>query len=94
MLMGVEIAPQNNLQTGFCIVTIVAGAMVQAILFGEMTVLMSSLGRKQDKFAKIKDKISNTMKSLGLPEDLQLKILDYLILSQGNLDEKNQYQEF
>ena len=45
-------------------------------------------------FAKIKDDVSTTMKNLRLPEQLQLKIIDYLNNSANNLNFRKDFVKF
>ena len=59
-----------------------------------MTVLMGQISRKTTEFGKIKDNISTTMKNLHLPEQLQLKIIDYINNSANNLNFRTDFEKF
>ena len=56
--------------------------------------LMGSISRKSTVFANIKDDVSTTMKNLRLPEQLQLKIIDYLNNSANNLNFRKDFVKF
>jgi hypothetical protein len=73
---------------------IINGAVITAVMFGEMAVLMTSMNRKSSKFQKLLDKANTTMKNMKLPELLQLGIIDYLIYTRATLDHKSEYKRF
>ena len=56
----------------------VTGALITAVLFGEMAVLMSNLNKKQADFQELMDTAMTTMMNLNLPKDMINEILDYL----------------
>lgn len=86
--------PVTNLQRFFSSIMILSGAMFQAVLFGEMAVLMADLNRKSSRFSEIQDTTNTTMKNMKLPEELQLKVSDYLVTSQNKLDFEDEYSAF
>ena len=45
-------APRRPAEAGFASVVILIGAVITALLFGQMTVLMSNINRKMTKFRK------------------------------------------
>jgi hypothetical protein len=49
---------------------IIIGAMITAVLFGEMTVLMSNINRKSTEFQELQDTANTTMKNMRLDADL------------------------
>ena len=78
--------PRVTIQAMMGGITMIFGALITAVLFGEMAVLMSNLNRKSTKFQVIQDTANTAMKNMKLPEDLQIKISDYLIYTQSMLD--------
>ena len=50
MLIGGEIGPRNTIQSIVISSLLVIGALITAVLFGEMAVLMTSLNRKSSEF--------------------------------------------
>ena len=58
---------------------ILFGALITAVMFGEMAVLMNNMSVKATKFQDMQDSANTTMKNMELPEDLQMEIYDYLI---------------
>lgn len=84
-VVGIEINPNTMVLYIFCATMILAGAMITAVLFGEIAVVMDNLNRKSTRFNELMDSANTTMKNLKLPEPLQLKIYDYLIATQSIL---------
>jgi hypothetical protein len=50
MLIGAEMGPVTNIQRIYTSVMILSGAIFQAVLFGEMAVLMGNLNAKASRF--------------------------------------------
>lgn len=46
------------------------GAMITAVMFGEMAVVMSSMYRGNTRFSQIQELVNTAMKNMGLPDDL------------------------
>jgi potassium voltage-gated channel Eag-related subfamily H protein 7 len=94
MLIGAEMGPVTNLQRIYTSVMIISGAIFQAVLFGEMAVLMSNLNAKTSRFQEIQDTTNTTMKNMKLPLTLQFAVTDYLVASQNKLDFRDEYDHF
>jgi hypothetical protein len=50
LLVGGEIGPRNSLDCSIASIMIICGAVITAVMFGEMAVLMTSMNRKSSKF--------------------------------------------
>ena len=48
--MGGEIGPRNSIDASIASILIIVGAVITAVMFGEMAVLMTSMNRKSSKF--------------------------------------------
>ena len=70
LLVGGEVGPRNSIDASIASILIIVGAVITAVMFGEMAVLMTSMNRKSSKFQKILDKAATTMKNMKLPEAL------------------------
>jgi CRP-like cAMP-binding protein len=93
-LAGVEIMVSNNKGYAFAVAFYILGAIITAIIVGEMAVISTSLSRKATKFAEVVDNATTTMKNMKLPEDLQLRIYDYLMSTHKILEFKDELESF
>lgn len=50
MLTSGEIGPRSTLHSAFCGIMILLGALITAVMFGDMALLMSNLNMRQSKF--------------------------------------------
>ena len=50
LLVGGEIGPRNSIDASIASILIIVGAVITAVMFGEMAVLMTSMNRKSSKF--------------------------------------------
>jgi len=94
LLVGVEIFAVKNYEYLYCVSCYICGAIINALVVGEMAVISTSLNRKATRFAEIADNANTTMKNMKLPEDLQLRIFDYLIATQNILEYKDELEHF
>ena len=70
MLLGEEISPRNTLEAATSGFLLLIGAVLTAVMFGTMTVLMSSLNRKRTTFQETLDVANTTMKNMKLSTEL------------------------
>ena len=70
MLIGGEIGPRILIDYIFNSLTLLIGALITAVLFGNMAVLMAQLNRKSTQFQEKQDISSTIMKNMKLPEDI------------------------
>lgn len=93
-LRGVETNPSNTREVYFLILILLVGAIISAIMFGQMANLMSNLYRNSNRFAEIMNTAQTTMKNIKLEERLQLKVCDYLIATQNVLARQEEFERF
>jgi CRP-like cAMP-binding protein len=94
LLVGIEISVTNEDEYAFAVFFYILGAMITAVVIGQMAEISSNLNRKASRFAEIADNANSAMKNMNLPNDLQLKIFDYLIATQNILEFKEQLEAF
>ena len=70
LLIGGEIGPTKTTHAFVAGITMIFGALITAVMFGEMAVLMSNLNRKATRFQELFDTANTTMKNMKLPEDI------------------------
>ena len=90
MLLGADAFPRGVLQMLFASGVSLIGAVVIAILFGNMTMLMDSLRSKSKQLNEEIDTANHVMTTLGIPSPLQTKVVEYI---QSTFRTKNQQQE-
>lgn len=86
LIVGNESAPQTLAQTVFSSGVVIAGAIVTAFIFGNMAALMATINKKDSHFQEILDLVSTTMRSIKLPEEIQDKVIKYLMHCQESPD--------
>lgn len=94
LLCGIEILVSCSNEYAFAVSFYICGAIINAIVIGEMAVISSNLNRKATRFGEIADNANTTMKNMKLPNSLQLKIFDYLIATQNILEFKEELEAF
>jgi hypothetical protein len=94
LLVGIEISVTNKDEYAFAVFFYILGAMITAVVIGQMAEISSNLNRKASRFAEIADNANAAMKNMNLPNDLQLKIFDYLIATQNILEFKDELEAF
>ncbi|CAI2376015.1 unnamed protein product [Moneuplotes crassus] len=85
-LAGNDLFPQDTTQVIFAIILVLAGAIINANIFGNIAVLLQQINRKAANFQEKLDNATSAMKSLGIEEELQKKIQLHLMSTQDSLD--------
>ncbi len=79
LIVGNEAAPRNVYQTIFSSLVVIMGAIVTAFIFGNMAALMANINKKDSTFQETLDLVTTTMRNIKLPEQLQDKVINYLM---------------
>ena len=77
-----------------CTILLIAVAIANAALFGDMAVLTEMMGRKQAMFQLEIDVANTAMKQMDLPHELQSDVRDFLKFTQGTKSEQKDLKEF
>lgn len=94
LLLGNELGPRDTLEAGVAAIFLVIGALMTRFIFGEITVLMTNLSRRQDEYQEKLNVALTTMHHLNLPKELTDKILDYISSTQGLVSAQAEYETF
>lgn len=94
MLTGNDIGPRTEVQHMFLIVAITMGAIINANIIGELSVILAKLNRKATIFQAKLDTANEAMRSLGLPEKLQVEITGFLTYSKSLLESQEELEAF
>lgn len=85
-LAGNDMFPQDSLQIAFATILVLAGAIINANIFGNIAVLLQQLNRKAAAFQAKLENANSAMKSLAINDGLQKEIQLYLMSTQDSLD--------
>lgn len=94
MLLGADAFPRGVLQQLFASCVSLIGAIVIAILFGNMTVLMDNLRVKAKLLEEEIDTANHVMSTLGIPTALQTKVLEYILKTFRTKDKQQELNRF
>jgi CRP-like cAMP-binding protein len=94
MLASNEIGPRTEFEYFFVSVMMIAGALINANIFGEMAVLAQVMTKKQVKFQEQVDTANTAMKNLDIGTDVQQEVRDYFLFTQVTLDEQQELEKF
>lgn len=91
---GNEIGGTNEGELAFTGMTMLFSAIVNALIFGEMAVLVEAISRKEAVFQEKIDTSNTAMKNLNLPNDLQDEVRNFFIFTQGTLEQQEEMAQF
>ena len=94
LFTGNDIQASKTLELAFCVPVLIIGALMNANIFGEVAVIVTSANRKSMKFQERIDMTRNSMKNLNLPESIQQKVINFMTFTQNLLDSQKEMQEF
>jgi CRP-like cAMP-binding protein len=93
-LRGNELGPRDSTMAAAGGFLMIFGAMITAILFGEIAVIMTVLTRRSTQFQNTIENGFMTANELQLPSTLTTKILDYVTSSKAQLSMQNEFDYF
>lgn len=94
MIGGNDVGPRGSLQLWFVSFMLLAGAIINANIFGNMAVILSSLNKKSTTFQEKLDNGNETMKNLKIPSKLMDEIKQYYTLTQITQDHQKELDDF
>ena len=87
-LGGNEMGPRTDTEILVMFTILIFLTMYNALIFGDMTVLVSEVTKKASNFQDQIDVANTAMKNMQLPGDAQNKVRTYLITTQGTQHEQ------
>jgi CRP-like cAMP-binding protein len=93
-LRGNELGTRDSTMAAAGGFLMIFGAMITAILFGEIAVIMTVLTRRSTQFQNTIENGFMTANELQLPSTLTTKILDYVTSSKAQLSMQNEFDYF
>lgn len=94
LLAGNDNSPQTDFEITFVTVMLVAAAIINANIFGNIAVILQQLNRKQASFHEKIENAAGTMRNLSIPENLQNRVHGYLTSTQSTLDQQKEFDSF
>lgn len=94
MLAGNDMLPQGIVQIVFSAIFVLVALIINAIIFGNLAVIVQQMNRKQSSFHEKMENATTTMRNMSIPELLQSKIQAYLISTQSTLDQQKEFDSF
>lgn len=94
LLAGNELGPRDEQQLIFLSLALGMGAIINANIIGELSVILSKLNRKSANFQEKLDIANDAMRHLGLPEKMQVEITGFLTYSKALLESQEELEEF
>ena len=82
-LGGNEMGPRTDFEILFIFGVLILLTMYNALIFGDVSVLVSEVTKKASEFQDQIDVANTAMKNMELPDDAQYKVRTYLITTQG-----------
>ena len=93
-LGGNEMGPRSDTEIFVMFLTLTLLILVNAYVFGQMSVLVGEASKKSAKLQSQIDVANTSMNNLQLKEDTKTDIRMYLISTQGTQYEQTQLKEF
>lgn len=93
-LGGNEMGPRSNSEIIAMIGILVGLTMYNALIFGEMSVLVGEVSKKANGFQEAVDVANTAMRSMGLPPNTAKKVRTYLVTTQGTKYEQTTLTTF
>lgn len=78
MLIGSDVGPRDEFQFVFVAVTLLIGAIINALIFGNIAAMVHSLNRQSEMFQEKVDMANEAMKNLNIPGELSNSVKYYL----------------
>ena len=93
-LLGGDISPSDSIQTAIATLGIFLGAIINANIFGELAVILASMGKTEKQFASFFSASNTAMINLELPLNVQQNVRDLHIRNQSSRQSQKEMLEF
>jgi ABC-type transporter Mla subunit MlaD len=94
MLAGNDIGPRDEWQMSFVTIMLLAAAIINANIFGNMAVVIASLNKKSTNFQEKLENAAETMKNLKLSDNVQEEVRSYITYTHSTLDHQKELDDF
>lgn len=94
LMTGNDIGPRSTLQIIVGALGLFLGAVINANIFGELAVLITSLSSKNNDFQNKMTQVNTTIANLKLPKELTDRIRDFVIANQEGLESQAEMKRF
>jgi len=94
MIGGNDVGPRNEFQMSFVSIMLFVGAIINAIIFGNMAVMVQSLNRKSTSFQEKIENANEAMKNLNIIGEIRDDVQYYLSYTQSALNHQKELDSF
>ena len=94
MIGGNDVGPRNEFQMSFVSIMLFVGAIINAIIFGNMAVMVQSINRKSTSFQEKVENANEAMKNLNIIGEIRGDVQHYLSYTQSALNHQKELDSF
>lgn len=94
MLTAAEIGPRTEWERIYAGCCIIVGQLFQAYMFGEIAVVLFNLNLRATRITEIQNAAVTSMTNMRLSQELQTRVADFLVSSQGWVTRQTEFEEF
>lgn len=94
MLGGNDVGPRSSSQFFFLALILLLGAIINAVLFGNMDVMLQALYKKSNNFQEQLEKAHDAMNNLSMPDGIKSDVKYYLTYTRSTLDHQQELDSF
>lgn len=94
LIGGNELGPVAAIECLFVAFSMIAAAIINANLFGQMAFLVTVINKKSTEYQSKVDIANTAMKNIELSADIQGAIRDYFLFTQSTLDQQTELNRF
>jgi hypothetical protein len=87
LIGGNELGPVADIECLFITFCMIAAAIINANLFGQMAFLVTVMNKKNTEYQTKVDTANTAMKNINLTSKTQADIRDYFLFTQHTLDQ-------
>ena len=91
---GNDISPNGLFQIAFIIIMLIFCSIANAIILGNITVMLTSLNRKSSRFQEKLENVTDVMKNLKLNENLEKDIKHYISYIENTYENQKEMDTF
>lgn len=81
-------------ETVFIVVILIVCSIVNAVILGNVTVMLQSLNRKSSRFQEKLENVTDIMKNLSLNDEVKGKIKHYISYTENTFENQKEMDSF
>lgn len=93
-LTGNDLYPKDKMLFAVSSVMVIAGALMNANLFGSVSSILQQINRKGNRLQEQIDTANTSMKNMKLPSNLQRQVREFMTVTYNHLDNQKELDKF